>query len=59
MVKSTNEDIDEQLKPCLKILNSLKNSKNSWPFREPVDPIVMGVPHYHQIVTEPMDLQTV
>jgi hypothetical protein len=42
--------LDESLKPCVKILNLLKNSKSSWPFREPVDPIAMGIPHYNEIV---------
>lgn len=38
------------MKPCLKILQMLKNSKTSWPFREPVDPIVQGVPNYLEII---------
>lgn len=37
----------------------LKKNKNSWPFREPVDPVAMGIPHYMDIITNPMDLRTV
>lgn len=37
----------------------LKNSKTSWPFREPVDYINLGIPHYIDIVKEPMDLSKI
>lgn len=47
------------IKKCQKILNLLRKNKNSWPFKEPVDPIAMGIPHYKDIVTNPMDLSTV
>lgn len=47
------------LKPCVRILGLLKNSRTSWPFREPVDPIALGIPHYTEIVKEPMDLSTI
>ena len=48
--RNTYEGLDETLKPCVKILNLLKNSKTSWPFREPVDHIALGIPHYVEIV---------
>lgn len=51
--------MSENLKPCVRILNLLKNNKTSWPFREPVDPIALGIPHYTEIIKEPMDLSTV
>ena len=47
------------VKKCQKILTSLKKNKNSWPFLEPVDPIAMGIPHYNNIIKEPMDLKTI
>ena len=47
------------IKKCQKILTSLKKNKNSWPFLEPVDPVAMGIPHYREIVKEPMDLATI
>lgn len=49
----------EMVKRCQKIIIALKKNKNSWPFLEPVDPIAMGIPHYKDIVTRPMDLKTV
>ena len=48
--RNTYEGLDESLKPCVKILNLLKNNKTSWAFREPVDPIAMGIPHYLEII---------
>lgn len=50
---------DDMLRKCQKILALLRKNKNSWPFREPVDPIAMGIPHYRDIITNPMDLKTV
>lgn len=50
---------DDMLKKCQKILNMLRKNKNSWPFKDPVDPIAMGIPHYRDIITNPMDLRTV
>ena len=37
----------------------LKAHKTSWPFREPVDPVSLNIPHYFDVIKEPMDLQTV
>ena len=42
-----------------KIVAQLRKNKNSWPFLEPVNPVAMGIPHYAEIVKDPMDLQTV
>lgn len=49
---------EEMVRRANKILNLLRKNKNSWPFREPVDPIAMNIPHYHSIVPNPMDLKT-
>ena len=49
----------EMVKRCQKILTALKKNKNSWPFLEPVDYVGMNIPHYIEIVREPMDLQTI
>ena len=57
--KIASELVEDELKPCFKILSMLKNSKTSWPFREPVDPITQRIPHYRDIIQEPMDLSTV
>ena len=50
---------DDMIKRAQKILLQLRKNKNSWPFLDPVEPIAMGIPHYAQIVTDPMDLKTV
>jgi hypothetical protein len=55
-----NNANDEQIKKkCHKILNLLRKHKSSWPFRNPVDPIAMGIPHYTSIIPHPMDLHTI
>ena len=51
-------NVPEELRPCAKILTQLKNHKNAWPFLQPVDPIALGIPHYRELIKEPMDLQT-
>lgn len=43
----------------MRILNLLKNSRTSWLFREPVDPVALKIPHYTEIIKEPMDLSTI
>lgn len=39
--------ISEAVKPCLKILEQLKQHKCAWPFLEPVDVETLGIPEYH------------
>lgn len=49
----------EQTKYSLAILRTLKKKSEAGPFLAPVDPIALGIPHYSQVVTHPMDLGTV
>lgn len=49
----------EQVKYGLAILRQLKKKNEAGPFLQPVDPVALGIPHYPQIVTKPMDLFTV
>jgi hypothetical protein len=44
------EEIDDAMKPCLRILHMLKSNKTAWPFKEPVDPIALNIPHYLEII---------
>lgn len=44
---------------CVKMLNTLMNSKTAAPFLQPVDPIGLGIPDYPTIITRPMDLSTI
>ena len=32
---------------------------HSWPFVKPVDTIKLGLPDYHKLIKQPMDLATV
>lgn len=44
---------------ALKLVKSLRQQKNAWPFNEPVDPVALSIPDYFQVITHPMDLGTV
>ena len=42
----------------LTIIRSLRRTKDARPFSMPVDAVKLNVPHYYDIITKPMDLQT-
>lgn len=44
---------------CLSIIDKLMNDKFGWVFRDPVDPIELGIPDYFNVVKQPMDLSLV
>ena len=48
-----------QFKYCLSIIRTLKKQKDAAAFRLPVDPDALKIPHYPQIIKQPMDLSTV
>ena len=43
----------------LALLRQVKKSKDSIPFREPVDPVKLNIPLYFSVVDRPMDLSTI
>lgn len=47
------------IRRCEFIISRLKNHKYAEPFLEPVDPEVLGIPDYFQIIKEPMDFSKV
>lgn len=53
------ENLDPEMRKCYKLLHEFLSHKNSWPFREPVDPEALGVPNYFDIIQHPMDLSTI
>eukprot|EP00547_Thalassionema_nitzschioides_P010771 CAMPEP_0194262296 /NCGR_PEP_ID=MMETSP0158-20130606/46472_1 /TAXON_ID=33649 /ORGANISM="Thalassionema nitzschioides, Strain L26-B" /LENGTH=172 /DNA_ID=CAMNT_0039002449 /DNA_START=296 /DNA_END=814 /DNA_ORIENTATION=- len=44
---------------CLDMVHRLVNSEHGWVFAEPVDPIILMIPNYFDIITHPMDLGTI
>jgi len=44
---------------CLSMTKNLIQNKNGGPFSIPVDYVALGIPHYPEIVKNPMDLGTV
>ncbi|KAG0130291.1 hypothetical protein HOY82DRAFT_486892 [Tuber indicum] len=47
-----------QIKYLLVVIRSLRRTKDARPFTMPVDPIKLNVPNYFEVITNPMDLQT-
>lgn len=51
--------IYQQYRSLLALLKTLRKQKEAFAFQAPVDPVLLGIPHYGNIITKPMDLQTV
>lgn len=47
------------LAACERVLRKVLNHADAYFFRSPVDPVADGLPTYHEVVTQPMDLGTV
>ncbi|CAH0518581.1 unnamed protein product [Peronospora belbahrii] len=43
---------------CVRLHADLSRHSLAWPFLEPVDPIVLNIPTYFDVITRPMDLAT-
>lgn len=54
-----SESNEQLLKKCEALLKRLLAHKNAVAFKEPVDPVRLGIPDYFSIISEPMDLGTV
>ncbi|KAF8539980.1 Bromodomain-containing protein [Trichophaea hybrida] len=60
---STSTDFSGPMTPArakfvLGVVRSLRRTKDARPFSMPVDEVRLNVPTYYQIITKPMDLQT-
>ncbi|OIW17944.1 hypothetical protein TanjilG_17780 [Lupinus angustifolius] len=44
---------------CATILKCLMSQTHSWVFNKPVDPVVLNIPDYFTIISQPMDLGTI
>ena len=40
-------------------ISAMVKHNHSWPFIKPVDTIKLGLPDYHKLIKQPMDLATV
>lgn len=49
----------EQIKYALSTLRYLKKRPEAGPFVQPVDPVALGIPHYADIISQPMDMGTI
>ena len=41
---------------CIPIMSKLINDPNGWIFKDPVDPVELGIPDYFDVIKHPMDL---
>ena len=51
--------LPQQKKECTDVLESLQSLTDSWVFAMPVDPVLLGLPDYFDVIKNPMDLGTV
>jgi len=59
--KPKRKEHQPELKFCEMVLNQIVSNKfqpQNSPFLVPVDPVALNIPHYHQVIRHPMDLQT-
>uniref|UniRef100_A0A8U8BKL5 Bromodomain-containing protein 2 n=1 Tax=Geospiza parvula TaxID=87175 RepID=A0A8U8BKL5_GEOPR len=42
-----------------RVTNQLQYLHKAWPFRQPVDAVKLGLPDYHKIIKQPMDMGTI
>lgn len=56
---STRPMTSHQNKLALNAVHQLKKAKEAFAFLVPVDTVALGIPHYPQYVTKPMDLGTI
>ncbi len=50
---------DNWEKNAKKLMNSLCKVKDSEIFHKPVDPVLLGIPDYFDIIKNPMDFSTI
>lgn len=52
--------IEQQItKKCLPLAKKLLHHEHGWVFKDPVDPVELGIPEYFDVVEHPMDLTLV
>jgi hypothetical protein len=51
--------LSKPLDACLDILQELMAHEYGWVFNTPVDPILLNIPDYFDIIKNPMDLGTI
>lgn len=55
----TSYTVASVMKECETLLNRLWSHKSGWPFRTPVDPVMLNIPDYFNVIKHPMDLGTI
>ncbi|CAB9509249.1 CREB-binding protein [Seminavis robusta] len=57
--KPTDMSSEDVTKECLPLLQDLIDDPFGWVFRDPVDPVALGLPDYFDVVKTPMHLELV
>lgn len=55
---STKPITPAQTKFLAEKMKNMKKTKHALSFLHPVDPVALNIPHYHNVITRPMDLTT-
>ncbi|EES09393.1 hypothetical protein BDA96_05G060600 [Sorghum bicolor] len=58
-VKAASMKSSRMIRLCGNIVRKLIDHKGGWLFKEPVDPVLYGIPDYFDVIHNPMDLGTV
>jgi bromodomain-containing factor 1 len=61
---SSSSELQKKLPPnqfkfLQALLRQMKKNKESFAFREPVDPVKLNIPRYFEVIQQPMDLSTI
>jgi len=57
--KPSNMSPEELARHCLPLIQDLIDDPFGWVFRDPVDPVALGLPDYFEVVKKPMHLELV
>ncbi|KAI8811400.1 Bromodomain-containing protein [Cladochytrium replicatum] len=47
------------LKVCLRVIKAIRRLKDAIPFNQPVDPVLLNIPNYFNVIKNPMDLSKI